>query len=478
MLNKSSFARAAAAVALSLGTLAQAATFEIINVDDPGVGFNDPTPVAPVGGNVGTTLGEQRQRVFLRVAQIWGENLRSDVPIRVLATFTALQCDSTGTVLGAALSLNQFTDFPNAAKTNTWYPAALANKLAGIAISEDPDPLASADILSFFNSSLGTAECNPDGGFYLGLDNQAPPGKTDLLPVVLHEFGHGLGFATLTNTATGQQDVLEGGDPNGFPSIWDHFLFDPKIGKVWAQMTNEERVASTITPRNLVWSGRNVRQAAPTVLNRGVADLFVAGRGLNRFLVITTAAFGPPIDRNALVAERIAPVTGEACTALDEAAANAVRGNVALIDRGGCPFTVKVKNAQVAGASAVLIADNVPGASLLPLGGADDTITIASVLITQDDGAALRAAVAAGQPPFNVPYAVLFENRLKLAGADYAGRVYMFTPNPRQAGSSVSHYDRLATRNLLMEPNLNLDLTQSVRAPNDLTLELFRDIGW
>jgi hypothetical protein len=65
-----------------------------------------------------------------------------------------------------------------------------------------------------------------------------------------------------------------------------------------------------------------------------------------------------------------------------------------------------------------------------------------------------------------------------LAGADSANRVLMFAPNPVQSGSSVSHYDTSAFRNLLMEPNISDDLTHSVTAPQDLTFDLMRDIGW
>jgi hypothetical protein len=474
-----------AALAFVFAAATHAATFEIISIDDPGVGFNDPTPAAPVGGNSGTTVGEQRQIVFKKVAEIWGDSLRSDVPIRVLATFAPLRCTSTSGVLGAALSYNQLANFPSAERLNTWYPSALANKLAGVALIDDPDPAVSADILSFFNSNLGQPGCLDGGGFYLGLDNKAPPELINLLTVVLHEFGHGLGFATFTDSGTGQQDVPVGStDPNGYPAVWDHYLLDPKLGKVWAAMTNEERVASAITPRNLVWNGERVTRNAPRVLDRGVPELYVTGQGLNRFLMIGEAQFGPIIDKRMLIAQPMVPVVDQAtgstlaCTALDAASAAAVRGKVALIDRGTCPFVDKVKNAQNAGAKAVVIADNVPGTPPQPFGAPDESITIPSVRVTQDDGAAIKAAIAAGQPPLNVPYAVMFRNQLKLAGADYGNRVFMFTPNPRQPGSSVSHYDTSARRNLLMEPAINDDLTLSVRAPEDLTLQLLRDIGW
>ena len=66
---------AALTVALGLGFAASArgeATILIINGNAAGVGFNDPTPGAPVGGNIGTTVGQQRLIAFQRAANIWG----------------------------------------------------------------------------------------------------------------------------------------------------------------------------------------------------------------------------------------------------------------------------------------------------------------------------------------------------------------------------------------------------------------------
>ena len=50
----------------------------------------------------------------------------------------------------------------------------------------------------------------------------------------------------------------------------------------------------------------------------------------------------------------------------------------------------------------------------------------------------------------------------------------MYSPNPFQSGSSVSHFDVTLAPNALMEPAINVDLTSSV----DMTVPLFRDIGW
>ncbi|MBL4910448.1 MAG: rhombosortase-dependent M36 family metallopeptidase [Alteromonadaceae bacterium] len=82
-----------------------------------------------------------------------------------------------------------------------------------------------------------------------------------------------------------------------------------------------------------------------------------------------------------------------------EAATNgaALAGKIAVIDRGACNFTVKVKNAQDAGAIAVLVANNKDGNIPAPMGGADDTVTIPSMGISQDEGNAIYALLDASE---------------------------------------------------------------------------------
>jgi hypothetical protein len=74
-----------------------------------------------------------------------------------------------------------------------------------------------------------------------------------------------------------------------------------------------------------------------------------------------------------------------------EAITNDVSGAIALIDRGTCAFTVKVKNAQDAGALGAIVANN-SGDSIIAMGGTDATITIPSVFVGQTDGATLAGA--------------------------------------------------------------------------------------
>lgn len=471
--------------AASCVTLAQArgagagpAVIQIVNGNEPGIGFNDPSPALPVGGNTAATVGGQRLAVFQFAADFWGKKLKSAVPITILSTFEPLPCTATGATLGAAGAISVWSDFPNAPKAGTWYSSALANKLAGEDIDPVPSPTGDdLDIVAFFNSDLGQPDCLAGSGFYLGLDGLAPAGQIDLLTTILHEFGHGLGFQTFTSGRTGNQLA-------GQPSIWDHFLTDADAGANWVQMTAAQRAVSAITPRNLQWGGDQVKAKAAAVLDRGTPELYLAGPGLDRTAMIGTALFGPQIDdkRDVLTAQVAQVVdqvngTGLACTPLDATNAAKVRGKIALVDRGTCGFTVKVKNAQDAGARAVIVADNVAGGPPPDLGGADATITIPAVRITLADGAALKQSILdVGTRPG--PFGVLYLNTLKLAGADYGRRVYMFTPNPFQPGSSVSHFDTSAKPNLLMEPFLNAGQPIAVSAPKDLTLELLKDIGW
>lgn len=149
---------------------AHAASIEVVNQNAPGVGFNDPTPALPVGGNPGTTLGEQRLNAFRFAADIWAAHLVSEVPIRVGAAFLPLDCNATGAVLGAAGAYQVVANFPAAPIAGTWYPTALAGKLAGVDFAAPGDP----HIVARFNSRLGRfPDCVPGLTFYLGLDRRA-----------------------------------------------------------------------------------------------------------------------------------------------------------------------------------------------------------------------------------------------------------------------------------------------------------------
>src|SRR5215831_21255418 len=105
------------------------ATIVIQNNDPAGVGFNDPTAVAPVGGNGGTTLGQQRLNAFQAAANIWGATINSVPSIVVLSTFEPLTCTATSAVLGSAGPTEVFRDFTGAPFPGTWYNNAHASAI-------------------------------------------------------------------------------------------------------------------------------------------------------------------------------------------------------------------------------------------------------------------------------------------------------------------------------------------------------------
>ncbi len=294
-----------------------ASTITVTNLDGAGEGFNDATAFTPEGGNPGVTRGAARLNLFNFAADIWEAFLDSNVTINVNAQFDPQFCDAGSAVLGSAGAVTFFRDFTNAGLAGTWHHVALANKQRGL----DQNG-AGAEINTTFNSNVnGSAGCLGGGRFYLGFNNSTPAGTINLLVVVLHELGHGLGFSSIVNGSTGALSL-------GFPDVYTTSMRDRDTSPFfWNLMSNAQRQASALNTNDVLWDGANVR---------GASGFLTAGR---------------------------------------------------------------------------------------------DAAT---------------------------------------------GRVELFTPNPLQGGSSISHFSNAATTNLLMEPAINLGLPLTL----DLTRQQMRDIGW
>ena len=447
------------ALGLALAPAAHSATIVIINNDGPGEGFNDATPAAPVGGNPGTTVGQQRLFVFQYAANIWGSLLPSVVQIDVRAMMDPQTCTATSAVLGSTSVVGIAANFPGAILPNHIYPQALANRLTGSDLL-----VGTQDMNVTFNSNLnGSAGCLGGQGWYYGVDGNEGA-NIELLPVVIHELAHGLGFSTTTNGTTGNYNATFGLMPN----IYDHFLWDASSGGHWdAGTTNVQRAASAISCGGLRWDGPSV------VANTGFLgprpNLHVNAPIVTDFAV-GEAAFGPLLSAGTVTGPVTLVNDGVAATDVNDAcevlAPGSLTVQIALVNRGTCTFVVKVKNCQDAGAIAVIVADNAAGCPPAGLGGADPTITIPAVRVTLADGNALKAMVGLN---------VTLETSATLkAGADASGRMLMYTPNPFQSGSSVSHWDVSATPNLSQEPAINTNLSSGV----DITINQMSDIGW
>lgn len=239
----------AAATALSAPRAASAATIRLINDDGPNEGFNDPTPLAPVGGNSGTTIGQQRLIVFQAAVDIWASVLDSPVEIRIGATFDPLDCDANVATLGLSSPVSVFRDFAGALLPNTLYPSALADRLAGMDLAPDED-----DIQVQFNSSFGTT-CAFPAGWYYGLDGAASGNDSDLLTVVLHELGHGMGFLSFVDINSGAR--LENRD-----DAFSDLLINDGTGQSFPDMTDAERRSAIVATGHLRWTGAEVVAAS------------------------------------------------------------------------------------------------------------------------------------------------------------------------------------------------------------------------
>ena len=452
----------AAALSLAFAGAAQATVITPVNMDPAGSGLNDATAAAPVGGNPGTTVGEQRQIVYQFAADLWEAVLDSPVETRVEASFADLSCSATSATLGSAGTRSVHANFDNGVP-DTWYGNALANALAGEDLSTGNE------IQSRFNAKLGASNCLTGSGWYYGLDGNTPAGKINFLDVVMHEIGHGLNFQGFYSLTTG---APFGTAPNAFPDIYSRNVFDDASGKAWVEMTNAQRVTAA-TGGKLVWTGANVTAAATGELE-GVVSLRTLGSRLGPIPMVT-AVYGPLATPESFTASKLVygtDPTGGTHLGCQPFPAGAFTGKAVLLDRGTCSFKTKTRNAQNAGATRVIIANNVatgfPGMGDDPV--VTDTISIPSIGITKASGLSLRKTLPLGMT------VALEQSATQLSGADSAGRVHLYSPSPLEQGSSFSHFDVSLTPNALMEPFINDDLNAADTV--DLTPALFKDVGW
>ena len=169
----------------------------------------------------------QEQLAFQYAVEIWECLLSSSVPIRIEATWENL---GSG-VLGSASSAH-FALVPGGAP-NTLYPGALAESLVG---SELNGPN-SIDISCSFNAQFSS--------WYFGTDGNPSNSQVDFVSVVLHELGHGLGFAGFSFELNDEGYLRR--DPSGLtvsptsslPSIWDNFIDTEDIFANTVSLLNE-----------------------------------------------------------------------------------------------------------------------------------------------------------------------------------------------------------------------------------------------
>jgi hypothetical protein len=296
----------------------------------------------------------------------------------------------------------------------------------------------------------------------------------NLVNVALHEFGHGLGFLIApTDLATGER-------LDGLASVWEEFVFDMTTRKRWLDMNNAERAASAVNSDNVVWAGPRTTLYANTVLDFRNELVVYSPRSTMGIFEARLATFGPKLNYTGITDSVVPAVDLGGVSAIDGcepfAAAPSVRGKIALVDRGTCLFAVKVKNAQLAGASGVIVVNNV-AAGLPTMAGVDDTITSPSIGVRKAVGDAIRTAWLA--EPLRDPVRATMHLSFLIRQGTNNGLVRLSAPNPLIPAHSIVHWDNSLSPAQLMHDTLSLTRqTFAVKPPGDLTLALLQDIGW
>jgi hypothetical protein len=147
-------------------------------------------------------FSDEAKAAFQQAVDIWETLIESPVPIRIEATWASL---GPG-VLGSAIYTSAFANFTGAQKIDVYYPVSIAEKIIGRELNNGE-----ADLVANFNSNNSLWH----------FDANTPPaaGKYDLTTVVLHEIGHGLGFAGTfdVNSTEGEYGLVG----SGIPVIYD-----------------------------------------------------------------------------------------------------------------------------------------------------------------------------------------------------------------------------------------------------------------
>jgi uncharacterized repeat protein (TIGR01451 family) len=187
------------------------------------------------------------QAAFQYAVDIWASQINSAVPIVVEAHWSSL---GPG-ILGSAGSEDWAHNFPGAPRPATWYPIALANALAGADLTAGVH-----EINARFNRDFSD--------WYFGTDGNTPISKWDFASVVLHELGHGLGFAgsMIVDNACGGVGFGCWGWGSGEPFIYDRFTENGAGQQLITTFTNgSASLGSQLQSGSIFFDGPNTNAA-------------------------------------------------------------------------------------------------------------------------------------------------------------------------------------------------------------------------
>jgi hypothetical protein len=202
---------------------------------------------------------------------IWSENFASTVPINVNVKWGS---SSSYGVLASASAKNNFSNFNGAPDKTLYYASALANALAG----RDLDPTSPEIEISITSNAP----------WYYGTDGICPERSFDLVSVILHEMGHGLGFVS-----GNYYEPFSGFGRVDQPTPFDAYAQLPD-GRRLADMPSPSLEAGNAMTSDLFWSGENAIKA-----NNGIKpklytpSIYEAGSSISH---LDEATFSKSVD--------------------------------------------------------------------------------------------------------------------------------------------------------------------------------------
>lgn len=152
---------------------------------------------------------------FEYAMSIWEAHLDSRVPIRIEANWVQLGERTLGSA--GPTQIVQIDD----GEADTWYSIAQGSAISGIdfvGASQGTGSEVDYDVRININSNWDS--------WYFGTDAQTPEGLIDLVSVVLHEIGHGIGFTGSMRVPSGLSTAQWGYGTPPAPIIYDRFVID------------------------------------------------------------------------------------------------------------------------------------------------------------------------------------------------------------------------------------------------------------
>jgi subtilisin family serine protease len=123
------------------------------------------------------------------------------------------------------------------------------------------------------------------------------------------------------------------------------------------------------------------------------ASRLTLGDGTSLLVEAVEAPWAKPVDESDGIGGTLVYI-GLAAAPLPDDLRQQLNGNVALIDRGQVAFCEKAKNATDAGATGIVVANNVPGNAFIM--GGDCSYNVPAIMVSQNIGDQIKARANAG----------------------------------------------------------------------------------